>query len=136
MGYLVYLGIRTLRRPTPLPRENAEPVGASLVRAFLQGLVINVLNPKVALFFLAFLPQFIEPGRDATAQILVLGTMFFFVALIIDLAFALAAGALGNWLRRRPAFLRRQHQVTGGVYLMLAAAAAIAGDGRVRRAGP
>lgn len=51
VGYLAYLGIRTLRRPGLLPLENAQPVGASLVRAFLQGLVINVLNPKVALFF-------------------------------------------------------------------------------------
>lgn len=67
----------------------------------------NVLNPKVALFFLAFLRSSSEPGRDATAQILVLRTMFFFVALIIDLAYALAAGVLGNWLRRRPASLRR-----------------------------
>ena len=92
-------------------------------------------HPKVALFFLAFLPQFIEPGRDATGQILVLGAIFFVVALVMDLVYALAAGALGSWLRRRPTFLRRQHYVTGGVYLLLAAAAALAGDGRVRRSG-
>lgn len=103
--------------------------------AFLQGLVVNVLNPKVALFFLAFLPRFIDPSRDATGQILVLGAIFFVIALAIDLAYALGAGALGNGLRRRPEFLRRQHYATGSVYLLLAAAAALAGDGRIRRSG-
>lgn len=135
VGYLVYLGIRTLRRPAPPQLEGTQPLGASLRGAFLQGLVVNVLNPKVALFFLAFLPQFIDPGRDATGQILVLGTIFFVIALTIDLAYALGAGALGSWLRRRPGFLRRQHYVTGGVYLLLAAAAALAGDGRMRPSG-
>ncbi len=133
VAYLVYLGVRTLRRPAPIPLGGAEPLGASLRGAFLQGLIVNVLNPKVALFFLAFLPQFIDPTRDATGQILVLGAIFFVIALAIDLAYALGAGALGSWLRRRPEFLRRQHYATGGVYLLLAAAAALAGDGRIRR---
>ncbi len=133
VAYLVYLGLHTLLRPAPDQLEGATPAGASLRGAYLQGLVVNVLNPKVALFFLAFLPQFIDPGRDATGQILVLGAIFFVIALLIDLAYALGAGALGSWLRRRPAFLRRQHYVTGSVYLLLGAAAALAGDGRARR---
>ena len=122
-AYLAYLGIRALLRDDALELDGgAAPPSAR--RAYLDGVLVNVLNPKVALFFLAFLPQFVDPARGATStQILVLGLVVFAIATTSDVVYALAAGALGGWLRSRPAFERVQRYVTGCVYLGLAAAA-------------
>jgi threonine/homoserine/homoserine lactone efflux protein len=125
-AYLLYLGLRALRR-----REGLDLSAAArplrLPRVFRDGIVVNVLNPKVALFFLAFLPQFIDPARGtATTQILALGVVFFGIALTVDVLYATVAGALSGWLRRRPAHLRRQRFVVGGVYLGLGISAATA----------
>jgi threonine/homoserine/homoserine lactone efflux protein len=122
-AYLFYLGLRALRR-----REGLDLAAAArplqLPRVLRDGIIVNVLNPKVALFFLAFLPQFVDPARGtASAQILALG-VFFGIALTVDVLYAIVAGALSGWLRRRPAYLRRQRFVVGGVYLGLGAAAA------------
>jgi threonine/homoserine/homoserine lactone efflux protein len=93
--------------------------------------LVNVLNPKVALFFLAFLPQFIDPASGpAWAQILVLGLVFFLLGLCLDLAYAAAAGTIGDWLRRRARALRWQRYTSGAVYLALAGAAALSGSRR------
>ena len=122
-AYLAYLGIRALLRDDAIELDGgAAPPSAR--RAYLDGVLVNVLNPKVALFFLAFLPQFVDPARGATStQILVLGLVVFAIATTSDVVYALAAGALGGWLRSRPAFVRVQRYVTGCVYLGLAAAA-------------
>ncbi len=130
-AYLAYLGIRALMRQEDL--DVGGPVGEppSPRRAYLDGILVNVLNPKVALFFLAFLPQFVDPSRGATStQILVLGLVVFTIATTSDVLYALAAGALGGWLRSRRSFLRIQSRVTGCVYLGLAAVAALAGGER------
>jgi threonine/homoserine/homoserine lactone efflux protein len=132
-AYLVCLGIRALRA-----KETAAPHGAgprrALARVYLEGALVNLLNPKVALFFLAFLPQFLDPARGSTSvQVLALGLVFFSLALTMDLAYALAAGALGAWLRGKGGIMRRQRYLAGGVYLVLGAAAALA-DGGPRRA--
>ena len=125
-AYLVYLGIRAL-----LSRDGAEIAadGASppLRRAFAEGMMVNVLNPKVALFFLAFLPQFVDPARGSVAaQTLVLGAIIFAIALVMDLLYVVAAGALGGWLQGRSGFARRQRHVTGAVYIALGGIAALA----------
>lgn len=129
-AYLIYLGVRTLvgegaaDAPGPQPEHR-------LARIYLQGVIVNVLNPKVALFFLAFLPRFVDPAAGPlAAQVLVLGVIFFFIGLAVDLLYALGAGSLGGWLKQRPGFLRRQRYVTGSVYLALGATAALAGRGR------
>ncbi|MEZ5382033.1 MAG: LysE family translocator [Microthrixaceae bacterium] len=126
--YLVYLGIQALRA-TPDDHEQgraAAPQATSRILA--RGLVVNVLNPKVALFFLAFLPQFIDAhGGSATQQILALGSVFFVIALTIDLIYAIGSGTLGRWLSRRPRLFRHQERVAGVVYLGLAAFAATQG---------
>ena len=98
-AYLVYLGIRMfLSRDAGLPREAAAP-GAGLARIFRQGVVIEVLNPKTALFFLSFLPQFVDPGAGAIAtQILILGAIVPVAMLPVDLLVALSGGALGDRL--------------------------------------
>ena len=122
---LVYLGIRTLLSKDEMdfdPGANDD----GLMRVYLQGALVNVLNPKVALFFLAFLPQFVDPQRGSVAlQMLILGLIVLAFGVANDLVYALAAGSLGAWLRRRPQFARRQRLFTGGVYLALGAVAAV-----------
>jgi threonine/homoserine/homoserine lactone efflux protein len=119
--YLVYLGVRRLLERGPaIPIERRrEP----LRRAFGRGIVVNVLNPKTALFFLAFLPQFVARDRGAVwSQVLVLGLLFVGLGLVSDSLYALAAGTIGGLLRRRREALRYG---SGAVYIGLGAAAAL-----------
>jgi threonine/homoserine/homoserine lactone efflux protein len=102
-----------------------------LRQVYRDGVIVNVLNPKVGVFFLAFLPQFVTPGAAARPRLLVLGVVFLVLALTLDVAYALAGGALSTWLRRRPGARRWQRPVVGGVYLGLGAYAALSG-GRLR----
>jgi threonine/homoserine/homoserine lactone efflux protein len=132
-AYLAFLGLRALLSDGGQQPQDAAPRAGSTRRAYVDGILVNVLNPKVALFFLAFLPQFVDPRRGATGtQILVLGLVVFVIATTSDIVYALVAGALGGWLRGRPAFMRRQRYLTGGIYLGLAAVATFA-DGERRR---
>jgi threonine/homoserine/homoserine lactone efflux protein len=126
-AYLVFLGIRALR-----DRSGGDPAAprtpARDGRTFRQAFGVGISNPKVAIFFLAFLPQFVSPlAGSATTQVLVLGLVFFVVATVLDLGWALLAGLLAGWLRRHPALLRRQRFVSGPIYLGLGAYAAVAG---------
>jgi threonine/homoserine/homoserine lactone efflux protein len=132
-AYLAYLGVRALLRDETIDVDGPAAERPSLRRAYLDGILVNVLNPKVALFFLAFLPQFVDQTRPASTQILVLGLVVFVIATTSDVVYALAAGALGGWLRSRPAFARVQRHVTGCIYLGLAAVAALAGGERRAR---
>jgi threonine/homoserine/homoserine lactone efflux protein len=100
-AYLVYLGARSLleRRTAGNGADRPRP----LRRAFLDGVVVNVLNPKTALFFLAFLPQFVNVSRDSVgAQVLALGVLFVLLGLVTDGGYALMAGTAAQWLRGRP----------------------------------
>jgi threonine/homoserine/homoserine lactone efflux protein len=126
--YLVGLGLWTLftRRA-----ETDVALGGerNLRRAFAQGVVVNVLNPKTALFFLAFLPQFVDPNAPHPAvQIAFLGFLFALLGLVTDSIWALAAGTAGGVLRRSRRFLRTQRYVTGTVYVGLGVATALAGS--------
>ena len=130
-AYLVLLGLRILTRREALPVLAAAGGGRPrpLGQAYRQAVLIMVLNPKVALFFLAFLPQFVDPARGAAwAQVLVLGAIFLILGVAVDLACALAAGTIGEWLRRRPRALRWQRYTSGTVCLALGALAALAGS--------
>jgi threonine/homoserine/homoserine lactone efflux protein len=92
--------------------------------------VVNVLNPKTALFFLAFLPQFVDPARGAVgAQVLALGMLFVALGVVTDGLYALSAGHAGHWLRKGGGVIRAQRYVTGSVYIGLGLVAAFA-DGR------
>ena len=129
-AYLVYLGIAALRSREALDLDAAQG-RRPLRRVYADGVVVNVLNPKVALFFLSFLPQFIDPARGSVAtQVVALGLVLIAIGLTSNIAYALAADALGAWLRRRPGFARGQRYVTGGIYLTLGAVAALTGDRR------
>jgi threonine/homoserine/homoserine lactone efflux protein len=129
-AYLVVLGIRTLLgRDEPADVAGAPARGRR--RDFAEGIVVNVLNPKTALFFLAFLPQFVDPESGSPAlQILVLGVVFMVLGLVTDSAWALAAGTAGGWLRGHRGFLRTQRYVTGSVYVGLGVATALTGQHR------
>jgi threonine/homoserine/homoserine lactone efflux protein len=126
-AYLLYLGIRRLldRRAED---EDAVPSEARPAVIFRRGVLVNVLNPKTALFFLAFLPQFVDPeGGAVLPQILVLGSLFVLLALLSDCLYALAAGALAARLRRRSARARDAGRYAGAaVYLGLGTATALA----------
>lgn len=128
-GYLVYLGIRKLLDRDADDLERA-PADRSLRRVYTQGAVVAVLNPKTALFFLAFLPQFVDPARGSAAlQIVVLGVLLVIVSMASDCCYALLTGTAGEWLRGRGSrFMRRQRLLTGGIYIALGVSAAVAGS--------
>jgi threonine/homoserine/homoserine lactone efflux protein len=127
-AYLVYLGIRTLvSGPESLEAGAAAPL--SLRRLYTSGILVNVLNPKVALFFLALLPQFVDPRRGpAGLQMVVLGLILLVIGICFDLIYAVSAGALGGVLARRPKIMQRQKYVTGPLYIGLGAVAALTGS--------
>lgn len=122
--YLIYLGIQKLRsRETPVIDEAIARVPLSIV--FRQAVVVNVLNPKAAIFFLAFLPQFIDPIRGPIwRQLIPLCLVFISIGLLGDGTYSLIAGRLRQWIRQNPLFLRRQKYVAGGTYIALGVAAA------------
>jgi threonine/homoserine/homoserine lactone efflux protein len=127
-AYLIYLGVRTLRERGEVERS-AEVRTDRLTRVLSQGVIVNVLNPKTALFFLAFLPQFVDPSRGSVAfQIGVLGAFFVLLGMISDGTYALLAAAAGRWLRGNLRFGRLQRYFSGGVYLTLGTAAALSGS--------
>jgi threonine/homoserine/homoserine lactone efflux protein len=118
-AYLIFLGIRRLMMREQLENEVMR-APRSRRRLFADGVIVNVLNPKTALFFVAFLPQFVEPGEGmATLQILVLGLLFTLIALCSDSVWALAAGTVGEWLRRSRWYLGLKRWVTGTVFVGL-----------------
>jgi threonine/homoserine/homoserine lactone efflux protein len=124
-AYLVWLGVQKLRRRESGPVEEAPPVRRS--RLFTQGIVVNVLNPKTAIFFLAFLPQFVNPSRGPVAlQIIVLGACFILLGIMSDGGYALLAGTLAGRIRRTKRARRRLDRASGVVYLGLGATAALA----------
>lgn len=129
VAYLVWLGLSRLFVDTGNGGSEAVSGERRLSRIFWQGIVVDVLNPKVTLFFLAFLPQFVNPSLGAAwSQILVLGLIFAVVGLVSDSLYALLGGTAGNWLKRRSrGFERGKRYVTGSIYLALGAASAAYG---------
>jgi threonine/homoserine/homoserine lactone efflux protein len=127
-AYLIYLGVQKLRH-----EESAELSGndrpVKLSRMFVQGIVVNVLNPKAALFFLAFLPQFVDLSRGHVAgQVLVLGLLFAVLGVTSDSLWALSAGTMADWLRGNARWMRTQRYVSGGMLISLGVATAFAGS--------
>jgi threonine/homoserine/homoserine lactone efflux protein len=126
-GYLVFLGVRALFWP-PNFVSSLHVQAASRMVVFLQGIWTNLLNPKVALFFLAFLPQFLEPGRGPIAvQIVVLGMLFNTTGLIVNGGVALLASRATGWLRQRPETGRWLQRFTGALLVGLGVRMALAG---------
>jgi threonine/homoserine/homoserine lactone efflux protein len=127
--YLIYLGIQKFLSKEELILENSHNK-VEHSKIFYQGIIVNLLNPKTALFFLAFLPQFIDPYRNVTLQILVLGLILVLMGLISDGMYALLAGYLGSWIKKKIKLLRAQKYISGTIYFALGVAAVFAGSNK------
>lgn len=126
-AYLIYLGIRTLRGGEAATLDpSREPI--SLRRVFVQGVLVNLLNPKTALFFLAFLPQFVDPAHGhATLQIFELGVLFALMGWISDSVWALVSGTFAEHIRGSVRLRSTQRKVSGGALIALGIASAFSG---------
>ena len=124
-SYLILIGLRTLTRKPEAISTSASSMTQS--QAFRQGFIINMLNPKIALFFLSFLPQFIDPKISSNArQSLILGSVFVLCGFVIDGIYALTASSLREVLVRGKALPFIQQYVAGVVFVLLGVAAALA----------
>jgi len=124
-AYLIYLGIRRL-----LSRDQGHEIARlqkqSLRRIYSQGVLVATLNPKTALFFLAFLPQFVDSSTGSiTLQFLTLGGLFVLMAIVTDSMYALLASTAGSWLKQNKSFLRADRYIVGSVYIGLGVTAAL-----------
>lgn len=127
--YLVVIGIRTLLGRAAEDATDPQRPPRRRRRDFAEGVVVNVFNPKTALFFLAFLPQFVDPGKgQPSLQILVLGLTFMALGLVTDSAWALAAGSAGEALRRSRTWAQVQRYVSGSIFVGLGLATALTGS--------
>lgn len=127
-AYLLWLAVRTWRDRSAEDADVPLPA-VPLRRIYLQGFVVNLLNPKTALFIFALLPQFVDPARgSAAAQILVLGGVLASLGLLSDGAYALASGTIGAWLRRRRSAAVAQRRVSAVIYGVLGIGTALAGQ--------
>lgn len=126
-AYLAFLGLQILRHGGGLDLQAPVPAGGR-ARLFRQALLTNLLNPKVALFILAFLPQFVPAGAQHTAlRILILGALFFGIGIAIMTAMAALADRIRRWARDNPKLLRGQSAATGVLLLLFAAGLAFGG---------
>jgi len=119
-AYLIYLGVKAImeKSPTSIGGKGQMPITAA--QAFRQAILAEMLNPKTALFFLAFLPQFVKPENGSVVmQLTVLGVLFAFIGFFSTIVFAVSAGGLGSFLRRNPQVLKWQGKVVGGIYCAL-----------------
>ena len=124
-AYLLWLAWQAVRNPSAAVRVDAPQLRTASL--FRRGLIMNVLNPKVALFFLAFLPQFITPeAGQVPFQMLLLGLLFMTQAVIIFCLIAYCAGSIGSWLLARPMLVRWFDWLTAGVFGALGVRLALA----------
>jgi threonine/homoserine/homoserine lactone efflux protein len=128
-AYLIYLGVKRLlsrEKPGQVAHVERQPYR----QIFLQGVTVAVLNPKTALFFLAFLPQFVDHSLGTVPlQMLTLGCIFVLMAIVSDGLYALLAGSLGGWLKNSSIW-RGERYASGGVYILLGLAAAFSDSGK------
>ncbi len=119
-AYLIYLGVTALRTRDAAVDTDGSHDHRSSRRLFIDGAVLNVLNPKTAVFFLAFVPQFVDPALgSATTQLLAFSALFVLLGLISDSMFACLGGWAGDQFPNSPQFDRRKNTVAGMTYLAL-----------------
>jgi threonine/homoserine/homoserine lactone efflux protein len=129
-AYLFFLGLRKFLTPSALS-DSASFQTERLSATFKQALLVGTLNPKTALFFLAFLPQFADPSKGAVwSQLLFFGTLFVVMAVLSDSLYAILAGTFSPWLKQRQSFLRGERYVSGTVYCGLGIVTALATVGK------
>ena len=122
-AYLIYLGVQRWRQTATVE----PPTPSSLLRIFVHGFVTQMLNPKVAVFFVAFLPQFLNTAQPVAPQIAVLGVVYIAIAIAIDATYVLAAAAVSRRFMRRPEAQRNTSRVAAATYVALGVAAAASG---------
>jgi threonine/homoserine/homoserine lactone efflux protein len=128
-AYLIWLGLKKIFGRVELPEDGAPAKGPRPMRLFRDGFIVNLLNPKTALFFLAFLPQFVEVSLGHIAmQIAFLGLVFTLLGLVTDGCYALAAGTAGQWLKRSRGYFKAEKYVSGLVFIGLGLTTAFAGN--------
>ena len=123
-AYLIYLGVQRWRQSEAVEPPRPAPLG----QIFAQGFLTQILNPKVAVFVIAFLPQFLDPARPVLPQVAVLGAVYIAIALVVDFSYVMGVGALStrvlsSWIARR-----RAGRVAAGTYVALGLVAAVSGD--------
>jgi threonine/homoserine/homoserine lactone efflux protein len=129
-AYLIILGIMTLRTRTV--RGSAQVAPQDIHRVFYQGLVVNLLNPKTAIFFFTFLPQFVDTSLgNITIQIVVLGTVLILLGMLSDLVYAFMASRVGTVLQKDSWFFRAQPYISGSIFLVLGLLLVIPSLGRL-----
>ena len=125
-AYLIVVGVRRILSGDAEQTER-RVLRAPLRRVYRQGVIVNVLNPKTALFFVAFLPQFVDPERGAVwPQVAVLGVVFVSVAVLSDMTYALVSDAIAGRIRRTGTGAKVRRWLTGGVFVALGITAAVA----------
>ncbi|MEI2417903.1 LysE family translocator [Orrella sp. JC864] len=130
-AYLVWLGLKKLCTPPTPAAIDAAPRRRRYARLYRDGFIVNLLNPKTALFFLAFLPQFVDVGRGHVAmQIVFLGLLFTALGLVSDACYALAASAAGRWLRQSRGYLAAERYLGGALLIGLGITAAFTGSSK------
>ncbi|MBF0276893.1 MAG: LysE family translocator [SAR324 cluster bacterium] len=129
-AYLIFLGIRKFFSPEEF--ENTEFLKAETLRSiFYQGFWVNLLNPKTALFFFAFLPQFVDPAKGSPVlQVLFFGIIFVVLGIVSDGVWAILAGSLRNWLKENQNFLTFQRYFAGTVFIVLGVLTALSGGAK------
>lgn len=128
-AYLIYLGIREILDRDPGDRQDEAAHHRGLSHLYGQGVLVATLNPKTALFFLAFLPQFVDPSSGpVTAQIALLGILLVVITAVSDTSYALLSGTVGNWFRGNARLARRRRVFNGTMYIGLGFSAALTGS--------
>ena len=123
-AYLIVLGIQRWRRVGDLVVPERAPIG----RIFAQGFLTQLLNPKVAVFFVAFLPQFLNSSQPIAQQVMVLGIVYLATAVIVDVAYVMTASAVSGRFLSQPALQRRTNQFAAATYIALGVVAAALGE--------
>jgi len=126
-GYLIYLGIRTFLAPDDIPTEDIEP-SSNFRQVLNQGILTEALNPKTAIFFLAFIPQFINPEGAIVLQFILLGSISVFLNTSADIVVATLAGPIGAQLKKRANLRKAQRWFTGTSLIALGAYVALSGE--------
>lgn len=127
-AYLIYLGVCKLLARDEESKESLT-ANETMLQVFSQGFVVNLLNPKTALFFFAFLPQFVNADHGSvTAQVLLLGLILVAIGATIDVAYVMISSRLGNWLTGDSRLQRRQRYLAGSVYIGLGLTTAFSGS--------
>ena len=129
-AYLIYLGVKKFLEKETV-EEFQKVIEVKYSEIFYKGVLVNLFNPKTALFFFAFLPQFIDITKSSpTFQMIFLGVILTILGIISDGAYALLAGKVSGFLKKNTGVLKAQKYVTGSIYILLGAVTAVSGNSK------